>query len=1077
LPKNHSIWLFSCIFVIRKVNTHSFSLSRLISSHKLTLKKKFLPMEKVFTIQFNRLISLFVLVCLYSSPIAAQLQVSVINNPVTCFGLCNGSASASVTGGTSPYQYIWNTGHTTITATGLCANTYDVTVTDAAGATAVAWANITQPQQLNVQAAGSDQICGLNPAGTATATPSGGTAPYAYTWSNGGTTAQITGLVAGNYTVTTTDSKGCTAVVSASVIFSNEGIWMMDSTSNVSCFGFTNGYLSVSPMSGSAPYTYAWSNGATTKSISGLAPGNYTVTVNEAGGCFAIRTLTINQPAVVAIATSSTQALCSALGSATASASGGNGGFTYNWSNTGSGATISAGAGIYTVTATDSKGCSAAQTATIANGGNTISASISIVTNPGCAANGSVSVAASGGSGNYSYAWSNGSNTASTSVTAGTYGVTATDNTSGCSTTSSITVNATSAPTASATVNTNATCSTGGSATASATGGTGAYTYLWSNTQTSATATNLSGGTYTVVVRDAAGCSSTATVTITQSQGPSASATAVSAATCLTGGSATASATGGTGAYTYLWDNTQTSATATNLSAGVHSVSITDAAGCLSVAQTTIQAASLPSASISASSNATCGQGGSATVTASGGVTPYTYLWSNTSTSATATNLAAGTYTVTVTAANGCTKTTTVTIGLTNNGVKVGDTVWYDDDQDGLQETGDVGVAGMSVMLLTAGPDGVFGTADDITKASTITGANGKYLFDCVEPGTYIIMFGSTPSGYQFTEKDAVNNDCKDSDANQSGKTAPFTISAGSADNLCLDAGIHILCSNVTFPGTIGDDQTICEGETPVTLSGVAPPSGGSGALQYIWMTLDKSGPTPTWVGIPNTNSPSYNPGPLFATAHFMRCVFRAGCVTPLETNIVTITVKPAGSPGCTQFLTSFVVAGATNQAVSIAWSVPHIDAHVSYLVQHSSDKINWTNLHTQSSLNQLSYTYLHLSPQSGTNHYRIVRTDLNGNTAYSDPKSYSLTTAPVTIYPNPGMVSAQVYMRNHLAYSQTLTVTIHDATGRIVGTVELEKGQLGDIETPLQHLSAGLYYVRVMQDGEVIQTTQITRY
>jgi SdrD B-like domain/SprB repeat/Secretion system C-terminal sorting domain len=1185
----------------------------------------------------TKFFSLFALLLL-SSSLIAQLQVNTINTNLSCFAVCNGSSTASVAGGTTPYSYSWSTGSTAATITGLCASTYTVTVTDATGATASKSAAITQPNQLTVNAAGTDQICGLNPSGTATATPANGTAPYAYTWSTGATTAQITGLVAGNYTVTTTDSRGCTAAASATVIFSNEGIWMMDSVADVRCNGQNNGYLSVSPMSGSAPYTYLWSNGGTTKSISGLSVGVYTVTVTEAGGCSATRTFQIAQPAVLSVATTNTNANCGPTGSATATASGGNGTYTFTWSNGATGATATGlAAGTYTVSTSDSKGCGAAKTVTIQNTGGALAATALLTTAPGCTSNGTITASGVGGSGNYTFSWSNGSNTASASVAAGVYIVTVTDATSGCTGTSSITVQAPAVPALTTSVTTQATCSTGGVAVVAISNGNAPYTYLWDNGQTTASATNLSGGTRSVTVTNAAGCSATATVIIAQPQAPSVSINVTAQPSCtVSTGSATATVTGGVSPYTYLWTGGATTASASNLAAGTATVTVTDANGCASntsasitstsspvsvtiqqlapgncttggsiqafptgnagpftygwtgpnagpfpgfnvsalggtytvtvtgaggctgtativvpatntlaaginkigtstcagqqmeaivgggvapftyqwagpgstgtnstffaqlsggynltvtgsngcssVGNTIVSLPAAPTVTISASSNATCSLGGAATAAAANGVGPYTYAWSNGATGATASGLAGGAYTVTTTAANGCTNTTSVTIGFVNNGVQVGDYVWSDIDQDGFQETGEAPQPNIYVMLMSAGPDGMFGTADDVTVARDTTNAAGKYLFDCVTPGTYVIMFSNLPAGYQWAAKDNVNNDCLDSDANAAGKTAPFTILAGGGNNLCIDAGLHVLCSNVTFAGTIGNDQTICEGETPATITPNGPPVGGTGAFEFVWMTLDKSGMVPTWVGIPNTNSASYNPGPLFTTSHYMRCIRRAGCVTFLESNIVTITVKAAGSPGCTQFLTSFIVGSAPSQSIAVEWTVPYEMPNLKYILQHSQDQINWAHVYDvfgapSGSNTPITYKYTHMIPQMGDNYYRVLRVTQANDLSYSDTKKFNMHIEPLTVYPNPSLSSAQIFMRNNMAMTDGLTVELFDVNGRLMSSTEILKDQFGDVALPVLNLNAGVYYIRVKLDGKPVQTTELMRY
>jgi gliding motility-associated-like protein len=199
-----------------------------------------------------------------------------------------------------------------------------------------------------------------------------------------------------------------------------------------------------------------------------------------------------------------------------------------------------------------------------------------------------------------------------------------------------------------------------------ATGGTPAYTYAWSPTGgNSAIATNLSAGNYTVTVTDANGCTATATISITQPP-PIALNTSFVQATCgQVNGSATVTASGGTPSYTYVWSSGGNTPTATNLSAGNYTVTVTDANGCTATTSVIVTNASGPAATISASANVLCngGNSGSATVTATGGTPAYTYAWSPTGgNSVAANNLSAGNYTVTVTDANGCTATATISI-------------------------------------------------------------------------------------------------------------------------------------------------------------------------------------------------------------------------------------------------------------------------------------------------------------------------------------------------------------------------------------------------------------------------------
>ncbi len=149
---------------------------------------------------------------------AQQVSATIINVvDVKCFGDCNGSATASISGGTSPYTYTWTSGQKTLTASGLCAGSYTFTVRDAGGDTYSVGVAINSPTQLNLPTSSSSATCGSCPNGSASATGSGGTPGYSYSWSNGTTLQTATGLIPGTYTVCITDKNGCTKCTSVTV--------------------------------------------------------------------------------------------------------------------------------------------------------------------------------------------------------------------------------------------------------------------------------------------------------------------------------------------------------------------------------------------------------------------------------------------------------------------------------------------------------------------------------------------------------------------------------------------------------------------------------------------------------------------------------------------------------------------------------------------------------------------------------------------------------------------------------------------------------------------------------------------
>lgn len=1102
---------------------------------------------------------IFTLIFLFPALGFSQITVTITGTDVSCYGDNDGSATAAGSGGTAPYSYLWSNGNTSASISNLTAGTYSVTVTDSNQASAVGSVAIDQPDQLGVQAYGDSQICGVAPDGKATAVPFGGTPPYTYLWSNGGTTAQITGLTAGTYTVTVTDANDCTASASAVVYYWNEGIWLMDSTADVSCFGLNDGFAHISAMTGTPPYTYIWTTGDTTADVFNLPPGDYTVTVTDVNGCSNFWSVTISQPTELLCEVTSVPGVCGLSGTATVNPSGGTPPYSILWSTGATGLTITAPPGDYSVTVTDANDCSCSSDVTIGSTSDSLIVSATATSSAGCTIGGSATASAIGGSGNYAFSWDNGQASATaTNLTAGNHTVTVTDIATGCPGTA--TVNIPSAPqlTATATLEMNATCLIGGSATASATGGTPPYMFNWDNGQTTATATNLNAGPHSVTITDSKGCIASASVTIGQNQGPTVTIEVNSNATCTTGGSATANASGGAGGYMYFWDNNQTTAMATGLTAGPHSVTVTDAAGCsatgsvtitqpdapilqvtnvinagctgsggsatvaasggtapysylwnngattatasnltpgtYSVTATdaamcsasvtvTIATAVPPNVVITASSNATCDQPGSATASATGGGGSYTYLWDNNETTATAVNLTDGPHSVTVTDANGCTASASVTIGFTSNGVKIGDYVWYDDDQNGAQHMLETGVPDIKVKLITAGPDGQFNTSDDLAIDSTTTNANGLYSFECVTPGTYVLMFSGLATGYEFADKDKVNNDCKDSDVKPNGKTEPFDIIAGQTDNLCLDAGIHIFCDNVLSAGLICCNQTICEGETPALITNLQWPSGGTGPIEYQWLQLVQMGPAPpNWVAIPGATNSTYQPGPLTQTAYYMRCARRQGCITFLESNIVTITVNPAGSPGCDDFTMDLEARVTGNSNVMVEWTttLPEFTAYI-YTVEHATDMVNWDAISTFTGLHDATkpnhYSVMHQTPVVGKNYYRVRRSNAGGVTSYSQIRSVELdrnAAESVAVYPNPA--SAFLVIKNVRKYDADVSVQLINTVGDVLNSLTIKKETLHYEELPVEDLPSGIYMVRIRFGSGEVRTVKITK-
>jgi hypothetical protein len=225
---------------------------------------------------------------------------------VSCNGGNNGSATVSASGG-SGFTYNWTPGNPagdgTATVTGLTAGSWTCTVTNSCGSSNSTMFTITQPAVLTASQSQNNVPCpGFN-SGSATVNPSGGTAPYTYSWSpSGGSAATATGLAPGNYTVTITDSKGC-SIQRFFTITDTSTLTASTSQTNVICNGASTGSASVVPSGGTGPYTFSWSGGGTAATKNNLAAGNYTVTITDANGCSIQRNFTITTAADCSIAT------------------------------------------------------------------------------------------------------------------------------------------------------------------------------------------------------------------------------------------------------------------------------------------------------------------------------------------------------------------------------------------------------------------------------------------------------------------------------------------------------------------------------------------------------------------------------------------------------------------------------------------------------------------------------------------------------------------------------------------------------------------------------------------------------
>lgn len=285
------------------------------------------------------------------------LSIATATTPVLCNGAANGTATVSVSGANGGTTFVWSNGGSTASITNLGPGTYTVTATDVLGCSQVNNASIAEPAVLAANVIATPQTIVGQPNGSAVAAPSGGTPPYAYTWSNGATTAAITGLVPGVYTVSIADANQCQVGQSVTINAVVCALGVAANTQPVSCFGLSNGSANAIVTGGTGNVGYLWNTGASAPSLTGLSAGTYTVSTTDAAGCTATATGTVVQPSALStLATVTAQPVCplDATGQVAVENSGGTPPYTLTAPlSTPTGYTV----GSYTFSVTDANGC------------------------------------------------------------------------------------------------------------------------------------------------------------------------------------------------------------------------------------------------------------------------------------------------------------------------------------------------------------------------------------------------------------------------------------------------------------------------------------------------------------------------------------------------------------------------------------------------------------------------------------------------------------------------------------------------------------------------------------------------
>jgi gliding motility-associated-like protein len=725
--------------------------------------------------------------------------------------------------------------------------------------------------------------------GLATLTTGGAVFGGDYNWYNHATNvlvgqgSQITPFVGTTTTYRVHTVNGSCESLSYRLFTITVGQPAITSVSSVSpsCFGATNGSITVTATGGNGSLQYSNNAGATWQSsnvFSNLGAGFYNIWVRDASGCTVIysgNSVVLTQPQPISVFINKVDASCngSSTGRIDIFAGGGSGNFQFSIDG---GTTYQPNsifanlpAGSYNVFVRDANNCAYPflGNPVVITQPTPVTATAT-VTNASCSGNGngSISVTATGGTSPYNYSINNGPffpNSTFPALPSGTYNILVAD-VNGCQGAVSATVNNSYTISLAVQNQTDVSCAGGadGSVTVLVTGGVGPFEYsidggnLW---QTSNTFNGLSGGVYTVLVKDNNGCLTNTTATIVEKPHLNVALAAVTNVGCFgdSTGAVTIVATGGDSTYSFVWSNASTSQNLNNVQAGNYSVTVTDGVGCSASASAVVTSNPQLIIQLEKSMSVLChgGNSGGLDITVHGGVPGYSYVWSNGVTLEDIYYMEAGFYTVVVTDAAGCTvadnyqitqpalqlsATTTVanancpgandgTATATGAGGTPPYTYLWSNTQVGA--TANNLLAGFYVVTVsdsnscTAVASATVGEPQQFSFASTIHNAK---CFGSADGGVDIVVTGGTPGYHYFWSNSTLNQ-------NLSGvPAATYSVTVTDSKNCTVTRSFDVQQPLAILSSLAGSDPG-CNGES----TGFAVVSTGGGVMpyNYLWST------------------------------------------------------------------------------------------------------------------------------------------------------------------------------------------------------------------------------------------------
>jgi len=600
-----------------------------------------------------------------TSPTALGLSTSTVD-PL-CFGLSVGSATVAPSGGVGPYQVLWSSGNIGTSRQNLPAGWHGLVLTDANGCQRRDSVLINQPPAIVATATRQDVLCFGESTGALNVQVTGGTGLLSLTWAHGPTTASITGLAAGEYVLKTTDVRMCfkqdTFVVNQPQFPLRIGQVLAN---DIRCFNGEDGSIELTVSGGSAPYSFSWSNGASTPIISNLERDSYEVIVRDVNGCQVDTFAEIFEPlAPIESQVSFDNVTCydAADGSVDLTVEGGTAPYQFLWSNSLQTEDLAHMAGgQYIVQITDASGCEWADTATIFEPSDPLVLSLA-AQNIACkgARTGRIDLGIAGGITDYQALWNTGdTSTTLTQLSAGFYSVRVTD-ANGCQRDTSVIL---LEPFFAFEVNraalTHIPCNgfPQGGIDLGVVGGAPPYSYTWSNGTTTQDQVGLAAGNYTVLIADRNNCVIDTSFAILQPESPLTVNWDIEPVRCKgqANGAVELSITGGTGPYVVAWSDGSADLERTGLLSGNLQLTVTDATNCVWTNQLFVPEPAAPLGFTANSENVACKGENSGRIELSprGGTTPYGIAWNHGPNTFTIQNLSAGTYSATITDSKGC---------------------------------------------------------------------------------------------------------------------------------------------------------------------------------------------------------------------------------------------------------------------------------------------------------------------------------------------------------------------------------------------------------------------------------------